>query len=112
MISIATLRQPGSAGFTRDRAMLDLLQLAELNRAPGQVTTRELRLLWHCSQSQVSRRLAAINELPGWRVQWQQGRTAEAWIGPTIPPAKELPPSHRQRWERLRLAWAGGEVIP
>jgi hypothetical protein len=108
MISIAALRQPGSTGFSRDRAILDLLQLAELNHAPGQVRTRELRLLWRCSQSQVSRRLAAINELPGWRVQWQLGRGAEAWIGSVIPPTKPLPPPPRERWERLRIAWAGG----
>ena len=97
-LSVSDLRSQEQS-FTRDRAILDLFQLLELDRAPGQVTTDELRRLWHCSQSQVSRRLAAIDRLPGWRVQWQSGRGAAAWIGREIQAA---PPTPRQRWEALR----------
>jgi hypothetical protein len=101
--AITSLRTPGD--IRRDRAVLDLLQLQELGQAPGQVTTAQLRLLWRCSQPQVSRRLAAINSLPGWRVQWQSGRGAAASIDHELPPPP--PPTARERWERLRRGWAG-----
>ncbi len=91
---ITGLRAPGD--IRRDRAILDLLHLQELGHAPGLVATRQLQLLWGCSQSQVSRRLAAIDRLPGWRVLWQRGPRAEAWISPAVAP------SPRERWEAIR----------
>jgi hypothetical protein len=44
----------------RDQALLDYLQLIALAPQPGQVDTQELRQRWGCSQSMVSRRLAAV----------------------------------------------------
>ncbi len=90
---ITTLRTPGD--IRRDRAILDLLHLQELGNVPGLVATKQLQLLWGCSQSQVSRRLAAIDQLPGWcAVTKHRG----AWVGPAE--LAVLPPP--VRWEQLR----------
>jgi hypothetical protein len=94
---ITSLRMPGD--IRRDRAILDLLHLQELGHVPGLVATKELQLLWGCSQSQVSRRLAGIDQLPGWRAVTRHGG---AWVGPTVTAARPLPPSSRERWEQLR----------
>jgi len=94
---ITGLRTPGD--IRRDRAILDLLQLQELSNMPGLVITRELQLLWGCSQSQVSRRLAAIDRLPGWRA---VTRYRGAWVGPVETLAKGGPPSPHERWEAIR----------
>ena len=59
-------------GAVHDRALLDYLELAILCPEPGSVTVRQLRERWACSQSQVSRRLAAVQRAgladitPGW----------------------------------------------
>lgn len=91
---------------TTDRAILDLLELQAWGMAPGEVTTAELQQRWHCSQSSVSRRLAAVGQLPGWRVLLLRGRGARAWIDPAVPPAVPMPPSPRERWDRIRQNWA------
>ena len=44
-----------------DRTLVDYLELAVLTPEPGVVSTSGLRERWRCSQSMVSRRLAAIN---------------------------------------------------
>jgi hypothetical protein len=80
----------------RDTAILDLLELIEMDLVPGILSTATLARLLQISRSQVSRRLAAIHDLPGWRVQQERGRGALAWIGPT------LMPTARERWEQLR----------
>lgn len=51
----------GSA--SRDRAILDLLQLRDMGYAPGSVSVAQLRLMWGASQPQVSRRMSEINRL-------------------------------------------------
>lgn len=94
---IANLRIPGD--IRRDRAILDLLHLRELGRVPGLVATNELQLLWGCSQPQVSRRLAAIDQLPGWRAATKH---RGAWVGP----AELAPMPPPARWERLRSRFA------
>jgi DNA-binding IclR family transcriptional regulator len=43
-----------------DQALLDYLTLVTLAPSPGRVPTSELRKRWGCSQSQVSRRMAAV----------------------------------------------------
>jgi hypothetical protein len=96
-----TLRKHPRSEAT-DRAILDLLELQSWDMAPGEATTAELQQRWHCSQPSVSRRLAAIGRLPGWRVVVAPGRGARAWIGPALPPAVPMPPSPRERWERIR----------
>lgn len=100
-----TLRQHPRTEAT-DRAILDLLELQAWDMAPGEVTTAELQQRWHCSQASVSRRLAAVGQLPGWRVLLPRGRNASACIGPAVPPAGPMPPSLRERWEQIRQNWA------
>lgn len=51
----------GSA--SRDRAILDLLQLRDMGYAPGSVSVAQLRLMCGASQPHVSRRMSAINRL-------------------------------------------------
>lgn len=58
----------------RDRAILDLLQLQALGRVPGSISTAELRLLWHTSQSQISRRMTAVHQLGAYVVRSGWGR--------------------------------------
>jgi hypothetical protein len=57
---ISRLRD-GSTG--RDKAILDALHLQELGFIPGKVPVRLLESLWHVTQPQVSRRMAAVAEL-------------------------------------------------
>ena len=84
-ITIHTLRD-GTA--SRDRAIVDLLQLEELGLVPGSVSVRQLRELWAASQSQVSRRMTAIHQLgrywvkPGWgryKLMSSHERRAQRW---------------------------------
>ena len=55
-----------------DQVLLDYLTLVHLRANPGIVAVRDLRERWSCSQSQVSRRLAALqlaglaDITPGW----------------------------------------------
>lgn len=43
-----------------DRTLVDYLDLAVLAKEPGTLPTRTLRDRWGCSQSMVSRRVAAV----------------------------------------------------
>ena len=105
---IHDLRITHARHISVDRAIVDLLELQELDLAPGVLTTGGLQELWGCSQSQVSRRLAAIDRLTHWSVQgWQGGRDG-FWLAPRLAPAPVLPEpglSPRERWEALRLQW-------
>lgn len=47
----------------RDVAILDLLHLIQMELVPGRVTVPLLRHIWGLSQSQVSRRMSAIDEI-------------------------------------------------
>jgi hypothetical protein len=55
-----------------DQVLLDYLTLAHLAPSPGAIAVQDLRSRWHCSQPQVSRRLAAVHRAglaeitPGW----------------------------------------------
>ena len=101
-IDITTLRSHPRSEYN-DRAILDLLELLQLELVPGLVTANQLRELWKTSQPSVSRRLVALAAVTGWRVQTPAGRGAEVWIGPPLPPQ---PPSARERWESLRQRFA------
>lgn len=59
---------------TRDRAILDLLQLESLGHVPGSVAVADLRLLWRTTQPQVSRRMTAIHQLGLYYVRSGYGR--------------------------------------
>lgn len=83
---------------SRDRAILDLLQLEELNLVPGSVTVKQLRELWSTSQPQVSRRVNAIGELAIYEVRPGHGRYM--FIQPR--PRAQQQPSAAERWEALR----------
>lgn len=105
---IHNLRTTHARHISVDRAIVDLLELQELNLAPGMLTTSGLRELWGCSQSQVSRRLASIDRLTHWHVQGWQGGREGFWLAPRLAPAPVLPepvPSPRERWEALRSQW-------
>lgn len=58
----------------RDLAILDLMHLQQLGLAPGSAPVRLLQELWGLSQSQVSRRMAAIADLGVYRVEAAWGR--------------------------------------
>lgn len=59
---------------SRDRAILDLLQLQALGHVPGSVSVAQLRLMWSASQPQVSRRMAAVHQLGVYWVKSGWGR--------------------------------------
>jgi hypothetical protein len=108
MTSVHTLRINHCRNIAADRAIVDLLELQELDLAPGILTTTQLRELWEISQSRVSRRLTAIDHLGPWRLQPQMGREGGYWLAPRLKPAPPIPepgPSPRERWEALRHAW-------
>lgn len=111
---IIPLRRNAPRSETRNRAIVDLLELRERHMIPGRITTARLRALWGCSRIMASRRLSAIGELPGWRVEWQLGPRSYARITPCSladPPARPVSPlSARERWERLRAQMAGISV--
>jgi hypothetical protein len=103
-VDITALRESGG----KDGAIVDLLQLVQLEMVPGRIRTRALIELWGCHQCTVSRRMAAIAELGCCTVR-------SSWGGYTISPektkAKRLPryrhdpQAARQRWENLRQRW-------
>jgi|688.fasta_scaffold05261_16 hypothetical protein len=88
----------------RDAAILDLLELLELDMVPGFISSAQLRDLWRVScRETVHHRLREINRLPGWRVEIGRGCKAQTWIGPRLAAAPEAaPPSPRERWQALR----------
>ncbi len=95
-VNIHALRD-GEPG--RDKAILDLLHLEQLGLAPGVASVALLRALWSCSQSQVSRRMSAIDNLGLYRIRSGYGRYT--LIQPrTYKPQAEL--TSRERWEAVR----------
>lgn len=105
---IHTLRITHARDITADRAIVDLLELQELDMAPGILTTNGLRDLWGITQPQVSRRLAAIDRLGPWQLRCGHGRYSTYWLAPRLNPARPIPdpgPSPRERWEALRRQW-------
>jgi Arc/MetJ-type ribon-helix-helix transcriptional regulator len=69
--TISRLRD-GTRG--RDLAILDALHLQELGLVPGRAPVKLLETLWRVSQSQVSRRMAAVAELGLFMVRSDHGR--------------------------------------
>jgi hypothetical protein len=106
--NIADLRRHSTPSLARDRAIVDLLEMIQLDMAPGIVTVAGLMTLWDCCLPQANRRLRAIHALPGWRVQREAGPYACIWIGPCLQTAPPRPLSTRERWERVREALRGG----
>lgn len=82
-----------------DRAILDLLDLEQLGVAPGVASVALLKVLWGCSQSQVSRRMSAIDGLGLYQVRSGWGRYTLIQPRPCKP--KDGPTS-RERWEVVR----------
>ena len=82
----------------RDLAILDLLHLQQLGLAPGVASVALLKALWGCSQSQVSRRMSAIDGLGMYQVRSGWGRYT--LIQPR--PEKPAQTTSRERWETVR----------
>ena len=91
-MTIHSLRTNGH----KDTAILDLLHLQELHELPVRLRVGYLRELWQCSQSQVSRRMAAIAELGCCCVEncWGRYRLSV-----------EVKQTKRQRWAVLQQQW-------
>jgi hypothetical protein len=89
-ISVHSMRDGSRA---RDLAILDLLQLQELGLAPGAIRTERLKRLWSVSQSQVSRRMAAIHQLGRY---WVEARWGEYRLHTS------RPITAKERWETLQ----------
>ena len=116
-MNISDLRQRNAYGLAADRAILDLLELQELGMAPGILTTAQLRTLWRCSQSMVSRRLHAIDRLGTWQLRPNMSIEGSYWLAPRLKPAAPMPPSGprrrryqplpdaAKRWEKVRQRW-------
>lgn len=95
-VSIHALRD-GEPG--RDKAILDLLHLEQLGLAPGVASVALLKALWGCGQSQVSRRMTAIDGLGLYCVRSGWGRYTLIQPRPYKP---QDGPSSRERWEAVR----------
>jgi hypothetical protein len=93
--TIHGLRSTGS----KDAAILDLLHLLELHEPPVRLRVAYLQNLWGCSQSQVSRRMTAINEL-GFHVENCRGRYRLS-----LQERKPQQQDNRQRWAALQQHW-------
>jgi len=100
--SIHDLRSAGG----KDAAILDLLHLQELHELPVRLRVTYLQEVWRCSQSQVSRRMAAINELGCCRVESQWGRYRLSMEAP-LPKRERIDhlAASRQRWAALQQRW-------
>lgn len=59
-VTIPIRRLTALRGDVSDRTLLDYLDLAITCPEPGTVATNALRERWRCSQSMVSRRIAAV----------------------------------------------------
>lgn len=83
-----------------DRAILDLLKLEQLGLAPGVASVALLKTLFGLtSQSQVSRRMSAIDGLGLYRVRSGWGRYTLIQPRPYKP---QDGPTSRERWEAVR----------
>lgn len=103
-IDITELRNRGG----KDGAIVDLLQLMQLEIAPGRIRTKRLIELWDCHQCTVSRRMAAIAELGCCTVRSSWGGytiCAEKAKVKRLPRYRHDPEAARQRWENLRQRW-------
>jgi len=90
----------------RDTAILDLLHLQELHELPVRMRVRYLQDLWQCSQSQVSRRMAAVGELDCCRVENCWGRYRLSIEAPLPEPERiSRLQASRQRWAALQQQW-------
>lgn len=95
-INIHALRD-GEPG--REKAILDLLHLEQLGLAPGVASVALLKALWNCGQSQVSRRMSAIDGLGLYQVRSGWGRYTLIQPRPCKP---QDGPTSRERWEAVR----------
>ena len=113
-ISIDRLRWRMNNDPRHDRAILDFLQLFELQLCPGKVSTERLCALWRTEQHGVSRRMAGIRALGVVRVlSGARGRPSyQLEILPQPLAANEQQVQRRrqpaaERWERLRMLFSG-----
>lgn len=101
-INIHALRD---GSVNTDRAILDLLELEQLGVAPGVASVALLKALWGVTQSNISRRMTAIDGLGLYRVRSGWGRYTLIQPRPDKPQA-----SSRKRWEAVRQQLQ--EVLP
>jgi hypothetical protein len=101
-VRVHAIRQQGQH---HDRALVDLLHLKELGYVPGAVKTAALMQLWSCSQPNVSRRMAAINDLGVVTVvsSWGRYHVIDERPAVTRPRPKRVPSEQlAERWEAVR----------
>ena len=113
-VSIDRLRWRMNNDPQHDRAILDFLQLFELQLCPGEVSTERLRVLWGAEQYEVSRRMAGIRALGVVRV-LSVVRGCPSYVLEML--AEPMPAGEQQiqrcrrpsaeRWERLRMVFSG-----
>lgn len=86
----------------RDLAILDLMHLQQLGLAPGSAPVRLLQELWGLSQSQVSRRMAAVADLGIYEVKAAYGKYLLMELTPHRK-ARRLDQRNRaERWDAVR----------
>lgn len=85
----------------RDLALLDLLHLQQLGLAPGAAPVRLLRQLWGLSQSQVSRRMAAVADLGVYRIEANWGRYLLLELEEHRQARREDQRSRANRWDAV-----------
>lgn len=86
----------------RDLAILDLMHLQQLGMAPGTAPVRLLRELWGLSQSQVSRRMAAVADLGVYLVEADWGRYRLIELTPHRQARRLDQRTRAERWETVR----------
>ena len=105
--TIHDLRSTGG----KDAAILDLLHLLELHEPPVRLRVDYLQELWRCSQPQVSRRMAAINELGCCCVLNVWGRYRLSMEAPLPKPERiSRLQASRQRWAALQQQWQEAQL--
>lgn len=117
-VSIDRLRWRMNNDPRHDRAILDFLQLFELQLCPGKVATERLCALWGAEKYEVSRRMAGIRALGVVQVlSGTRGRPCyvlEMLAEPMAAGEQQLQRRRRpasERWERLRLVFGGGRRV-
>jgi hypothetical protein len=88
--------------INRDRAILDALHLQELGFIPGKVPVRLLESLWHVTQPQVSRRMAAVAELGLYYVKSAHG----AYVVVQLTHQRNQEAAREQREQEELNSWA------